>query len=113
MSRYMLNKLLIEIDRTDEAVEAYRSDPVGFVARWEAAAANPQPPYPDGGTLTDEERAAFETLDYGTLYAMGAHPFLLWHVVRAVLVSDDLDVRQLAARYVETVTPHGYPDFTT
>lgn len=113
MSRYMINKLLIEIDRTDEAVAAYRIDPAGFVARWEAAAADPQPPYPDGGTLTDEERAAFEALDYGALYGMGAHPFLLWHVVRAVLVSDDLDVHTLSARYIEAVSPHGHPDFAT
>lgn len=113
MSRYMINKLLIEIDRTDEAVEAYRLDPAGFVARWEAAAAHPQPPYPDGGALTGPERTAFETLDYGALYAMGAHPFLLWHVVRAVLVSDELDVGELSARYIEAVAPYGHPDFTT
>ncbi len=113
MSRYMINKLLVEIDRTDEAVNAYRADPAGFVARWEAAAADPQPPYPDGGTLTEAERDAFETLDYGTLYAMGAHPFLLWHVVRAVLVSDELSAHELSALYVAAVTPHGHPDFTT
>jgi hypothetical protein len=107
----MIDKLLIEIDRTDDAVAAYEADPAGFVAEWETT--TPEPPYPAGGTLTDEERRAFTTLDYGELYRLGAHPFLLWHLVRAVLVTDDLDVHEVSARYVEAVTPHGYPDFAT
>lgn len=113
MSRYMINKLLVEIDLTDESVERYIADHRAFVALWEAAYADPNPPHPWGGMLTAGEREAFAAFDYETLYRLGAHPFLLWHVVRAVLVTDDTDVAAVSSEYVERVRPHGYPDFTT
>lgn len=113
MSRYMIDKLLIDIDRTDEGLEWYRDDPAGFVAAWEERGRHPEPPHPAGGALTDEERDAFVALDYESLYRLGAHPYLLWHVVRAVLVNETLNVHELSATYVSAITPHGWPDFGT
>ena len=109
----MVDKLLVEIDRTDEALTAYRTDPEAYLARWEAARDDPDPPYPDGGRLTPEERLAFVERDWAALYAMGAHPYLLWHVVRSVHVAEGEDVREVSARYVESIRPHGHPDFAT
>ncbi len=44
---------------------------------------------------------------------MGAHPYLLWHFVRAVLVSDQLPVEELSDALKAAVAPLGRPDFTT
>lgn len=111
MTRYMIDKLLLEIDRSDESLAAYRSDPAGFVTAWERAAGSPVPPHPTGGRLTGDEREAFSPFDAGRLYAMGAHPFLLWHVVRAL--AGDTDIGEVSRRFVETVESLGYPDFAT
>ncbi len=111
MTRYMIDKLLLEIDRSDESLAAYQADPAAFVAAWEMAARSPVPPYPTGGRLTEEEREAFCPFDAGRLYAMGSHPFLLWHVVRALAGAGD--VQETSRRYVAQIEPYGYPDFTT
>ena len=113
MSRYMVDKLLVEIDRTDEALSSFRADPVEYLARWEESWDEPAPPHPVGGRLTPEERQAFVERDWASLYAMGAHPYLLWHVVRSVHVAEGEDVRDVSARYVESIRPHGHPDFST
>lgn len=113
MSRYMIDKLLLAIDRTDDDLEAFMADTASFLDRWERAAANPVPPYPEGGSLTPEEREAFGQWDYARLYEMGAHPYLLWHVVRAVYVPDHATAEELIEEYRTAVTPLGYPDFTT
>lgn len=109
----MIDKLLLAIDRTDDALDAFRADPAAYVARWEAAWEHPVPPHPEGGTLEETERRAFVERDWPTLYARGAHPYLLWHVVRSVHVADGEDVREVSARYVEGIRPHGHPDFST
>lgn len=113
MSKYMIDKLLLDIDRGDESLADFKADPAGFIARWEEQAASPEPPHPAGGVLTEDERAAFEAVDYETLYAMGAHPYLLWHMVRAFFVPDLMTVEELHAAYVDAIGPHGYPDFAT
>jgi hypothetical protein len=109
----MVDKLLLAIDRTDDAVAAFRADPVAFVGRWEAAWEDPEPPYPEGGRLGPSERRAFVERDWAALYAMGAHPYLLWHVVRSVHVADGEDVRDVSARYVEGIRSLGHPEFAT
>ena len=105
MSRYMVNKLIWEVDRTDGALAAFKADPAGFVDVWTGSS--------EGGSLTGEERQALETRDYGWLYAMGANPFLLWQFARSVSVPDDMGIEELIASFRETVSPHGYPDFHT
>lgn len=107
----MIDKLLLAIDRTDEALEEFRTDTASFLDRWEACA--PHPPYPEGGALTTEERTAFERWDYSRLYEMGAHPYLLWHVVRALFVPSHMTMEELTEAYRAAVTPLGYPDFMT
>lgn len=113
MSRYMVNKLMWEVDRSDDALASFKEDPAAFLDAWEALAMTPMPPYPEGGSLTDSERAALESRDYGSLYAMGANPFLLWQFARSVSVPEEMGLEELIASFRETVAPHGYPDFRT
>ena len=104
----MVNKLMWEVERSEDSLNAFRHDPGSFLDRWEAAEA--KPPYPEGGKLTAEERAALEAVDYRTLYAMGAHPFILWQFVRALWTEDPAP---LVTRYREAIADLGYPDFAT
>lgn len=113
MSRYMVNKAMWAIDRSDSNLRAYQSDPRAFLDAWERLADDPQPPYPDGGTLAPEERTALETLDIAALYAMGANPFLLWQMVRSVTVPDRMTNEELIGLFRTAVEPLGYPDFST
>jgi hypothetical protein len=113
VSRYMIDKLMWEIDRSDEALDSFVEDPAAFVAAWEGAASAPEPPYPLGGSLTGEERDAFEAWDYERLYALGAHPYLLWHFVRAIHGPGGTPVGELSEAFKAVVAPHGYPEFAT
>jgi hypothetical protein len=113
MSRYMVNKLMWEVDRSDEALARFKEDPAAFLDDWESLTERPVPPYPDGGHLTDAERAAVENRDYGALYAMGVNPFLLWQFARSVSVPDEVGIDGLIASFREAVAPHGYPNFST
>ena len=113
MSRYTVNKAMWEIDLTDSNLEVFKADPAGFLDDFEAAADDPQPPYPRGGSLTDHERRALETLDFGALYAMGVNPFLLWQFARSVVVPDLMTIGDLIASFREQTEPHGSPDFAT
>ena len=49
----------------------------------------------------------------GTLYALGAHPFLLFQVARSLAVHKGMSMPDLLRQYRETVTPHGTPDYIT
>jgi hypothetical protein len=109
----MLNKLMWEVDKTDEALAGFKADPAAFLRGWEESADQPAPPYPAGGEMTEEERAAVQALDFGAIYAMGAHPFLLWQFARSVCVPDSMSIEELIAAFRAAVEPHGYPDFFT
>jgi hypothetical protein len=113
MSRYMVNKLMWEIDRSDDALERFKANATEFLDGWVARSRDPVPPYPEGGELTGEERQAIETRDYGSLYAIGVNPFLLWQFARSVSVPDQQSVEELVKSFREAVEPHGYPDFFT
>jgi hypothetical protein len=114
MSRFEVNKLMAYVDADVSQTEAFAADPEGFVGAWEQRDREHHLPTPDAGTLTDEERAAFIALDWGTLYAMGAHPYLLLHIARAVEVGVyGVPFPEFNAAYKAAVTPHGYPDFET
>ncbi len=98
MSRGTIDIVLYEIDQTVETLERFATDPDGFL---------------EGFDLTDAERTAFVEWDYGTLYAMGAHPFLLFQTVRSLGVHSGVPIPELLAQYREAVTPHGAPDYIT
>ncbi|MGH8950547.1 MAG: hypothetical protein ACRDX9_03905 [Acidimicrobiia bacterium] len=105
MSRYLVNKVIWEVDRTDHGLAAFKTDPRGFLDAWTGSS--------EGGSLSGDERKALETRDYAGLYAMGANPFLLWQFARSVSVPDEMTVEELIASFREAIEPHGYPDFHT
>lgn len=109
MSKYMINKLVRAIELSDATVKAYIADPPAFVAEWLTGGAGPER-HSDDRVLTEQERAAFETRDYETLYALGAHPYLLWHWVEAVYLHE-ATWPEMVEKYRAAVTPHGWPDF--
>ena len=113
MSRYLVNKLMWEVDRSDHALEQFKADAGAFLDAWEARFQYPMPPYPEGGTLSGAERQAIESRDYGFLYAMGANPFLLWQFARSVAVPEEMNIDELVSSFREAVEPHGYPAFHT
>ena len=99
----MMNKLLLAIDHDTESIERFIADTPGFLDEWEAAS----------GHLTSEERSAFQAWDYAALYAMGAHPFLLFQAMRAAWVPTRIEMPDFIEAYRAAVTPLGRPDFTT
>jgi hypothetical protein len=98
MSRGTIDIVLYEIDQTAQTIEDFTTDPDGFLA---------------GFDLSDVERVAFVDWDYGTLYALGAHPFLLFQVARSLAVHNGMSMPDLLRQYRETVTPLGTPDYIT
>ena len=63
MSRYAVNKVLWQVARDDEAAARYLDSPESVLA---------------GGRLTDIERRQLLDRDIPGLFAVGAHPFLLY-----------------------------------
>ena len=98
MSRAELNMALLDIDRDDESLSAFDADPAGFL---------------EGRRLSHDERAALEAWDHGALYALGAHPFILWQVVRSLSALRGEELADLIERFRAAVEPHGYPGFGT
>ncbi|HLG73731.1 MAG TPA: hypothetical protein VK009_25205 [Chloroflexota bacterium] len=95
MSRYQVDKVMRQVVMSPERAAAFRDDASLFL---------------EGFELTDEERTALVQQDVGALYALGAHPFLLWGWFRNV---QDRTREDMARYYTQAVTPHGYPDFGT
>ncbi|GAA1519412.1 hypothetical protein BJ978_001243 [Agromyces terreus] len=113
MSRYMIDKFMRQVELSDALVAAYAADPGAFVDRWLG-----EPGGPDAATddrvLTDEERAAFAARDFEALYALGAHPYLLWHFTEAVHAHEftaESGWRELVERYRAAVAPQGVVDY--
>lgn len=111
MSRAEIDLLLFAIDRTDAALHSFAEDPAAFVEEWEREHDRRDEGRWLGGRLNEEERAAFVAMDYGTLYRMGAHPNLLWQVVRALAADRDID--DVVREYREVIEPLGRPSFET
>lgn len=103
MSKYLVNKFMHVVNMEEWAEKAYIKDPPGFVVEWEQS---------ERLDFTPEERVALQQRDYGTLYAMGAHPFLLWSFTEAVWVHEK-DREELVKDYKEKAAAVGYPDFET
>lgn len=108
----MVNKLMWEVDTSDEALDRFKADPALFVESWEDDS-EPIPPVPYGGRFNEDERRAVVSHDYAELYAMGVNPFLLWQFARSVSVPDEMSIEELIKSFREAVAPHGYPDFHT
>ncbi|WP_166352844.1 hypothetical protein [Phytoactinopolyspora limicola] len=113
MSQYVVNKFMRLVNMDPAALEAYVADPASFVAAFEADVDPDRQPWSvRGGRLEDHERRALVERDYGALYALGAHPYLLWSFTEAVWVPE-ITRAELVQRFRAAVTPFGYPDFGT
>lgn len=108
MSRYMVDKFVRAVEMSDEQVDRYRADPVATIDAW-LAAAGTTVSSTDDRSLTPEEYDAFARKDYGALYALGVHPYLLWHFVEAVFVRDTTWA-VLKEEYRAAVSPIPTPD---
>lgn len=102
MSKYLVDKFMRLVNADQAAEQAYVRDPAGFVAAWEAR---------EGQRLEPAEREALAARDYGRLYALGAHPFLLWSFTEAVW-AHEVPRDELVERYRAMAQATGYPDFT-
>lgn len=114
MSRYLVNKFIYRVDRNEEMLKAYRRDPAGFVARWEKEQGPMlnESEQTSGHSFTDEERKALAESDFEKLYAMGAHPFLLWTMMLPVFEKEFPNFRALVDHYNSKIRPYGRPDFS-
>jgi len=116
MSRYLVDKFIYRVDRSEAALKAYMEDPAGFVARWEreeGAKLNESGETTSCHKFTDEERKALAERDFEKLYAMGAHPFILWTLMLPVLEKQFPNFRALVDFYNSKIKPYGRPGFGT
>ncbi len=114
MSRYLVDKFLYRVDRDSAWLERYIADPGRCVADWEATEAHALgPETTTGHSFAEDERAALAAKDYVRLYAMGAHPFILWTLMIPVCERSFSTPRELQEEYARRIKPHGRPDFTT
>ena len=104
MSRYAVNAFMRLVNMDHDETAAYVADPTGFVRRWVAAQ--------DRAVLSDDEQTALERRDYGALYAMGAHPYLLWSFTEAVWVPE-VARPDLVESFRTAAAAVGYPDCRT
>jgi len=103
MSKYVVNKFIHLVNMNEWAEKEYKADAVAFVDKWEKG---------EKLKLSAEERDALATRDYGKLYALGAHPFMLWSFTEAVWV-DEIPREELVKDYKEKAANAGYPNFKT
>ncbi|MEO8906954.1 MAG: hypothetical protein ABI310_02645 [Microbacteriaceae bacterium] len=78
MSKYYLDKFLYTTDRDPELLQQYKTDPAGYLARWEAEIGPRLSAAETTSWLafTEQERTALIEHDYVTLFELGAHFFL-------------------------------------
>ena len=115
MSRYLVDKFLYRVDRSPSALREYMRDPAGYVLKWEESEGQQlnEAETTSGHRLTEEERTALANRDYERLYALGAHPFILWTIMLPVHEQAASNFRELVDRYNATIRPYGRPDFGT
>lgn len=103
MSKYLMNKLIHHVNMNEAAEQEYKNNPREFVEKWAKE---------QKLKFTAEEREALATKDYGTLYALGAHPFTLWSFTEAVW-AHEVPREELVKDYKEKAAKAGYPNFKT
>ncbi len=94
MSRYFVDKVMRQVIIDEVGAKAFADNRESFL---------------DGYELEEAERDALRDLDYKTLYAGGAHPFLLNSFLMRVWPGDR---RALMGKLREDLAPLGYPDFS-
>jgi hypothetical protein len=98
VSRYQVDKVLRETVLDAAALERFAAGPAAYLV---------------GRNLSADERRALVEHDYGALYALGAHPFLLWGWAARIDVLRGGDKERFRDRYAAAVRPHSYPDYAT
>jgi hypothetical protein len=106
MSRYVANKVMRLVTRDPPSLTAYVADPAAFVDEY--LSSHPA----DRAALTEAERTALEHRDYGALYRLGAHPYLLWSFTEAVWVPA-VSRPELVESFRTAAAAVGYPDWAT
>jgi hypothetical protein len=115
MSRYLVNKFIYRVDRNETSLKAYMENPTAFVAKWEEEEGPllNESERTNGHRFAEEERKALAECDFEKLYAMGAHPFMLWTLMLPVLEKQFPNFRALVDFYNSKIKPYGRPDFST
>jgi len=120
MSRYLVDKFLLTVDRDPALVERYREDPRGTVDWWEAEEANRLLgcAVQESSTwlaFADDEREALATHDYPGLFALGAHPFLTLTLFIAMFERDHAEPLGFQLEYARRLAGFTlpYPDTAT
>ncbi|MBI2357576.1 MAG: hypothetical protein HYV04_01445 [Deltaproteobacteria bacterium] len=103
MSKYLMNKFIHHVNMNEAAEKEYKTGPRAFVEKWEKE---------QKLKFTREEREALHNRDYAKLYALGAHPFMLWSWTEAVW-AHEIPREELVKDYKEKAGKIGYPDFKT
>ena len=96
MTLYMVDKAIRQVVMHRDLAERFKKDPYAYLEGW---------------NLTYEERKALAEFDYPKLYALGAHPFILWIWSRRVRTVTDLNAHMEDFR--QKVRQYGYPDIAT
>jgi hypothetical protein len=94
-----------DVNMVPAALAAYRDDPAGYLREYERTA-------PPAAELTADERAALLGKDYAALYALGAHPYLLWSFIEAALVPP-MPRAELVESFRVAARAAGYPEWST
>jgi len=114
MSKYLLNKFLLTVDRDPDLVERYREDPRRTVAWWEAERANLLLGCATGEASTwlafeEQEREALASHDYPALFALGAHPFLTLTLFIAMFERDHEEPLGFQLQYARALAHFSLP----
>ncbi len=110
MSSYVINKFLRAVEMSNAEVEAYVRDPRAYVEAW-VEGASPVARWADNRDLAPAAVDAIATRDFESLYALGAHPYLLWHFTEAVFIPEE-PWPALVERYRAAVSEQPSPDLT-
>jgi hypothetical protein len=114
VNRFEVDKFISYTDAHASRIAAFAADPAGYVGSWTRRGEQAPEPVADGGVLDAAAARAFAEEDYSKLYAAGAHPYLLFHFVRAVdMARGTTPWPEFVEWYRSLVTPHGAPDFAT
>jgi len=105
MSSYAVNRVMREVNMVPASLSAYRADPAAFLAEYQRSS-------PVAAELSPAEHDALATKDFGRLYALGAHPYLLWSFTEAVYVPP-MPRGELVEAFRRAAEPVGYPDWAT